>query len=217
MFYRLIQFAWKHRLPLLVLSEALLFAALALFPADRMVWLLENALTFLVAGVLLETRHRFRFSLSSYVLICIFLALHAYGAHHSYAAVPVPWLNDLFGSGRNNYDRIVHFASGLLIVLPMRELLVRGAGLPARWGGVLGAAVIATGGVLYEIVEMLAAQVFAPDLANEFLAMQGDMWDAQKDLAMQMLGCVVTLVVHGAVSRRIHRQSLPETLQRTGT
>lgn len=211
------QFAWKHRLPLLVFSEALLFAVLALFPTDRMVWLLENALTLVAAGVLLETRHRFRFSTGAYALIFLFLALHAYGAHHSYGAVPVPWVNDLFGRGRNNYDRLVHLASGLLLLIPVRELLMRGAGVPARWAGLLGAVVIVAGGAGYECIEMAAAQVFAPGLADDFLAMQGDLWDAQKDMAMQMLGCSI-LLAGQAVAIRLRRQpSLPETLRRTGT
>jgi uncharacterized membrane protein YjdF len=60
--------------------------------------------------------------LSLYVLITLFVALHAAGAHYTYSEMPLGnWLRDALFLARNHYDRVVHFAFGLLIAFPLRE------------------------------------------------------------------------------------------------
>ena len=54
-----------------------LLAALA--PLDRSDWLLENLLVFVFVPTLVLTHRRFAFSRGSYVLIALFLSLHAHG------------------------------------------------------------------------------------------------------------------------------------------
>src|SRR5207249_7016384 len=43
---------------------------------------------------------------------------------------------------RNHYDRVIHFAFGLLLLYPMRELLIRSAGAKRSWAPWLAAAVL---------------------------------------------------------------------------
>ena len=70
----------------------------------------------------------------SYLLILILLCLHECGAHYQYSdAVPGEWLKRLFHTERNHYDRVVHFAFGLLLSYPQREILVKKAGLRGGW------------------------------------------------------------------------------------
>src|SRR5262245_36955343 len=100
---------------------ALVWIWFAIDPHDRSDWLLENALVFAALGVLAYTRPRFAFSNASCGLFLLFLCLHAYGAQHTYSEAPLgEWLQQRFGTARNPYDRMVHFAFGLLVTYPLR-------------------------------------------------------------------------------------------------
>jgi putative membrane protein len=49
----------------------------------------------------------------------------------------------------------------------------------------------------YEVIEWLAASVVDPEAGAAFLGTQGDIWDAQKDMALAMVGSFfVLLLVH---------------------
>jgi putative membrane protein len=48
---------------------------------------------------------------------------------------------------------------------------------------------------LYELGEWLAALVFGGDLGMHFLGIQGDVWDAQKDMALAGAGSALTLLL----------------------
>ena len=50
-------------------------------------------------------------------------------------------------------------------------------------------------GALYEIVEWIVADIFFPTQGPAFLGMQGDMWDAQKDMALAVLGAFLVLLL----------------------
>jgi putative membrane protein len=162
-----------------------------LYPRD---WLLENLLVFFCAILLAATYRHFRFSNISYALFAVFLGLHLVGAHYTYAETPFGfWLQDWFGFERNHYDRIVHFAFGLLLAWPLRELLLRRAGTRKAWSGLLALACVMASSAAYEIIEMLAAIVVSPELGAAYLGTQGDEWDAQKDAAMAGAGAVLAM------------------------
>ncbi len=121
----------------LAVAFAVLWVALAIDPYDRSDWALENVL--LVAGVatLVVTRRSLPLSNASYGMVFVLLCLHAIGAHYTYSLVP--WddavrslsgasLNEALGVTRNHYDRVVHLAYGLLLVLPLREPAYAGSG-----------------------------------------------------------------------------------------
>src|SRR5690606_39588100 len=57
-------------------------------PIYREDWLLENFLALGLVAVLIATYQRFPFSDVSYILLALFLTLHAIGAHYTYAKVP---------------------------------------------------------------------------------------------------------------------------------
>jgi putative membrane protein len=164
-------------------------------------WLLENLLVFAFVPVLLLTFRRFRFSDLSYVLFTVFLSLHVIGSHWSYSNVPWPdW--KLLGFERNHYDRVVHFAYGLLLVVPGREVLMRVfKAKPGVASYIAVEATLATS-ALYEIIEWLAVMVVAPDMGAAFLGTQGDEFDAVVDIALAGAGALVTVAVI-EVARRV--------------
>src|SRR5437773_608001 len=183
----------RHFLPIAVACYVGFWIVLAIHPLDRSDWLLENLLIFISVTVLAFTYRKFRFSNFSYSLILIFLAFHTIGAHYTYAKVPAGfWLQNWLHLNRNHYDRVIHFSFGFLLLYPMRELLERSARAQPQWALWLAVAALAALSSFFEIIEAVIAQIVAPDLGVAYLGTQGDIWDAQKDMAAAFVGAVMT-------------------------
>ena len=181
----------NYFLPIAISIYSALWIALAIRPLDRGDWLLENLLVFVTAAVLIPTSRRFRFSNLSYALILIFLTFHTVGAHYTYAEVPAGfWIRDWLHLSRNHYDRVIHFSFGFLLLYPMRELLIRSAHGHERWAAWLAVAALCALSGFFEVIEAIVAQIVAPDLGAAYLGTQGDIWDAQKDMACAFIGAV---------------------------
>jgi putative membrane protein len=195
--------AGHHRvLMALLLLYGLLWIWLAIDPVDRRDWLLENLLTIGFVAVLCLTYRRFAFSLTSYCFIAGFLTLHTIGAHYTYAEVPAGyWLQHSLNLSRNPFDRIAHFAYGMLLVYPLRELLVRLAGVKGLWSYYLAASIILAQSGLFEVIEALVAMLVNPELGSMYLGTQGDEWDAQKDMASAFVGSLITMACVRALSK----------------
>ncbi len=184
----------------LLLAYGLFWAALAVDPVDRQDWLLENILAVGFVAVLVLSYRRFTLSLTSYCLIALFLVFHAIGAHYTYAKVPAGfWLQDMLDLSRNPFDRIAHFAYGLLLVYPLRELLVRLAGIKGLWSYYLPASGILAQSGFFEVIEAAVAMIVSPELGSMYLGTQGDEWDAQKDMLAAFAGALFTMVAAFAV------------------
>lgn len=178
------------------LAYGLFWSVLAVAPVSRHDWLLENLLTVGLVTTLVFTYRRFPFSLTSYGLIAAFMMLHAIGAHYTYSEVPFGfWLKDVLALSRNPFDRIVHFAYGLLLAYPLRELLVRLAGLRGGWSYFLPVTGVLAQSGFFEVVEAIVAMIVSPELGSMYLGTQGDEWDAQKDMAAAFAGATLTMAV----------------------
>jgi putative membrane protein len=200
-------FSHNRFLQILAGSYVVLWILLAIHPLDRQDWFLENILVFVTVAVIVATYRWFRFSNLSYALITIFLAVHAIGAHYTYAKVPAGfWLRDWLHLSRNHYDRIIHFGFGFLLLYSLRELLQRAAGARETWATWLAVAALAALSSFFEILEAIIAQMVRPDLGTAYLGTQGDIWDAQKDMAAAFWGAVLMAVVL-TLRRQIHRSS----------
>lgn len=200
----------------LLLGYGVIWIWLAIEPVSRQDWLLENLLAVALVAVLVLTYRRFSFSLTSYSLIAGFMVLHAIGAHYTYAEVPFGfWLKHLGGLSRNPFDRIVHFAYGLLLVYPLRELLVRLAGVQGSWAYVMPVSSILAQSGFFEVVEAIVAMIVSPELGSMYLGTQGDEWDAQKDMAAAFGGAVFTMVMTAALFARRHQQEQRSSTRHT--
>jgi putative membrane protein len=182
----------NHFLQISLACYAIFWVALAIHPVDRGDWFLENLLVFATASVLLPTYRNFQLSNLSYGLILLFLALHAIGAHYTYAKVPIGfWLRDLLHLKRNHFDRVIHFGFGFLLLYPMYEFLERCADARKTWALWLAAVALAALSSFFEILEAIIAQIVRPDLGIAYLGTQGDIWDAQKDMAAAFSGAII--------------------------
>lgn len=188
------RFRENRFLQLLVLWLLLLWIITAIDPFDRRDWLLENLLVFFYCGLLVLTYRRFAFSNISYGLFGLFLTLHLIGAHYTYSETPFGfWLQDALDLSRNHYDRIVHFAFGLLIACPFRELFLRAAGIRRSWSYPMVIVTVLGFSGFYEALEGIVAVIVSPELGAAYLGTQGDVWDAQKDTALAFSGAVVAM------------------------
>lgn len=181
---------------------------------DRSDWLLENLLVFAAVVGLWAIRRQFTFSRTSHTLIVLFLALHAIGAHYTYSLVPYDdWaraltgrtLGETFGWQRNHYDRLVHFCYGLLLAYPLREVFLRVVDVRGFWGYFLPLDLTLSTSAFYELLEWGVAEIFGGDLGASFLGTQGDIWDAQKDMALAALGALIAMCATAAINVRMQR------------
>jgi len=157
----------------------------------------------------------------SYLLIFVYLCMHEWGAHHKYANVPIgEWVRTIFHTTRNDYDRVVHFAFGLLLAYPEREVLLRKAKVADAWALWLPVLASLGFGAGYEILEAVAANLSTPEVGDAFLGLQGDPWDTHKDMFMGFLGAAVTMsvvaVVNTSVRSRRKRKSEDRRLAAVG-
>ncbi len=105
-------------------------------------------------------------------------------------------LNGIIQAPRNEYDRLVHFSFGLLFfpylyeTVGIRHNLKKGFKLLVVWS------FIQTISMCYELFEWSLTWIMTGTAADDYNGQQGDVWDAQKDMAMAMLGSTITLLVY---------------------
>lgn len=185
-------------LPLiLLLIFSIFWLIIAVNPYDRWVWLAENVLTVLLIGFLMLTYKKFRFSNTTYVLMFLYLVFHTIGSYYTYTNMPLfYWLRDMFDLSRNHYDRLVHFFFGLAFYFPVYEYASKELKLKGWVRYLLPFLVIISFKAMYEIIEYLAVIVTQSSvMGTSFLGMQGDPWDAQKDIMFGMSGGVISMIV----------------------
>ena len=188
-----------------------IWVLLAIDPVDRQDWFLENMLAIGLMVLLLTTYRYFPLSDLSYMLITIFMTLHAIGAHYTYSKVPLGfWVQDMWALDRNHFDRLAHFSFGLLLAYPLREMFVRRVHIRGFWAYYLPVSGILALSGFFEIIESWIAQLVRPDLGEAYLGTQGDEWDAQKDMTLALIGALFAMVLTFLISRwRSARSRLP--------
>jgi putative membrane protein len=183
---------------------ACIWAVLAVNPSYRFDWMLENLLVLPFVIFIVWSYKKFRFSNISYTCIFLFMILHTFGSHYTYSQVPFGyWLQELFNSTRNQYDRLVHFGFGLLLAYPVREIFLRIAATHGVWGYYLPIELTFAMSAIYEIIEWAVAVIVNPNAGNSFLGTQGDIWDAQKDMAMAGAGTLASMGITMLINSKI--------------
>lgn len=187
---------------ILLVAFLLVAAVLAIDPATRSDWLLENVLTVAALVWVIASYRRLPLSNLACGLLFAFGVLHEIGAHYQYSDVPYDrWfaaisggrsLDALLGFERNQYDRLVHFLYGLLITPVAAEVMAARIRLRGVWLFLLPVTFIMSHSLIYELVEWFAASVFGGDIGQAYLGTQGDVWDAQKDMLLATLGSLVS-------------------------
>jgi len=207
------------RLPLLLLIVLALICVATLWdpPAGRTSWLLEVTPGLsMVLWLVLAYR---RMPLSHWVYAGVFLhvLILIYGGYYTYALTPLGnWAKEEFHLSRNHYDRVGHLALGVFPVFLAREVLLRKTPLVrGGWLSFLSVSVVFAFAAFWELLEWWTTLVVAGDTGTAFLGSQGDVWDAQWDMFLALVGAVVALLLGSRIHDRfIQRVPYPSTSPR---
>jgi putative membrane protein len=173
--------------------------------------MLENLLVVAFALAFLWWRKSLELSKTSATLIFVFLCVHEVGSHYTYSKVPYDqWaealigvtITELFGFSRNHFDRMEHFFYGLLLSYPMREAYIRAQMLKGRLTYTIPITITLAFSAVYEIIEWAAAEMVGGELGAAYLGTQGDVWDAQKDMALAGFGAILAMAATFIIHRR---------------
>ena len=187
-----------HRIPhILLAAYVVLFIWAAIAPYDRTVWWVENVPILLVVVTLVVLYMRgVRFSALAYILMSILPYLHTIGGHYTFERVPFDWFSRAFGFERNMYDRIGHFSVGFYAFGIAEYLIVRKR-ISVGMACLFALFAISFVAMSYELIEWVyAAYGGNAEAGADFLGSQGDIWDAQKDMLMDTLGAVATILLY---------------------
>lgn len=168
----------------------------AVEPKDYFTWLLEVAPALIGVVVLAVTRSEFPLTGIAYALILVHSIILMVGGHYTYAEVPLgEWVERAFASGRNNYDKLGHFAQGFVPAILAREIVIRLKVVNgARWRAFLVICVCLAVSAFYELIEWWVALV-SEQAADSFLGTQGYQWDTQSDMAWALFGAALALIL----------------------
>ena len=162
---------------------------------ELLTWVLDALPVVIGVAVLVSVYRKFRFTSFAYILIWLYAIFLLIGAHYTYSRAPVfNWIRDTFELSRNYYDRLGHLLQGFVPAIIAREVLLRKS--PLQRGGWLLTIVLCfclAVSALYELFEWLVVAI-AQDDSVTFLATQGDVWDAQKDMALCLVGAGFSLL-----------------------
>ncbi|MBK6511757.1 MAG: DUF2238 domain-containing protein [Haliea sp.] len=169
-------------------------------PWDPLTWMLEVAPA-IIGGILLAaTWNSFRLTPLLYFFVLVHCIILMVGGHYTYAEVPL--FDGLFGSERNNYDKLGHFAQGFVPALLAREILIRKQVVNGDyWRAFIVVSICLAFSAFYELIEWWVA-LASGENAEAFLGTQGYVWDTQSDMGLAFLGAVSALLLLSALHNR---------------
>ena len=175
--------ALARKEPLVLLGLTLLVLGWSVInPHDMATWWLEVLPVFIALPMLLWTYKSFPLTDLLYRLIFLHAVILIVGGHYTYALVPAGFqVQDMFGFGRNHYDRLGHFFQGLEPAILAREIFLRKKVVQrGGWLVLFVISVCLAFSAFYELIEWFVATVSA-QAAKSFLGTQGDglgtVWD----------------------------------------
>lgn len=201
----------------LCLAMAAVIVAAGIHPDKVFDYFLENVTAFAFLAALGLTYRILPLSDLSYLLIFIYLSMHEWGAHYKYSDVPLgEWMKPWLHTNRNMYDRVAHFSFGLLMSYPLQEMFLRKAKVTGRWLYYLPVEAILSFSAIYEMLEAGAAMLLSPERGEEFVGMQGDMWDSQEDMFTAGIGAVVAVILLAVIRHRRAAKTAKQEMELAG-
>jgi putative membrane protein len=196
------RFPLRLLLLLLVICGATLWAP----PAGRTSWFLEVTPGLLMVAWLVIAYRRMPLSHWVYAGVFVHVLILIYGGMYTYALTPLGnWAKLTFHLSRNHYDRIGHLALGIFPAFITREVLLRKTPLVrGGWLAFLTVCVVFAIAAFWELIEWWTTLLVASDVGAAFLGSQGDIWDAQWDMFLALIGAVLALLF----ARSAHDRSM---------
>lgn len=158
-----------------------------------------------IIGVLILafTFKRFRFTNFTYTLILIHCIILFIGGHYTYAEVPFfDYIKEVFHQSRNNYDKVGHFAQGLVPAMIIRELFIRKKVIANQsFFNFIIVCICLAISATYEFIEWFVS-LATGDGGDAFLGTQGYVWDTQSDMLFATIGAIVGLILFSKIQNK---------------
>ncbi len=171
-------------------------------------WILEVVPVIFAFPALYFIGKKFRLSNISYTLLFLYFLLPVIQGHYGVAHVPAGFeLSKILGVTRNSFDRVTHFAFGLVMVLPVYEILAQvleSSKTVLRY--FMSFSIIMMGAAVYECIELAAHLFLSKNLSFLFVGGQADFWDTSNDIAMSLIGALITLIIVFIVAKISHKR-----------
>ena len=163
--------------------------------------------------ILALTFKKFRFTNITYFLILIHCIILFVGGHYTYAEVPLfDYIKEIFHQSRNNYDKVGHFAQGLVPAMIIRELFIRKQVISNEsFFNFIIVSICLAISAAYEWIEW-GVSLATGDGGDAFLGTQGDVWDTQSDMFLALIGALLAI----AFLSKLHDKQLKDFIKHTG-
>ena len=150
--------------------------------------------------ILAFTFKKFRFTYFTYTLILIHCIILFVGGHYTYAEVPFfDYIKEVFHQSRNNYDKVGHFAQGLVPAMIIRELFIRKQVIQNQsFFNFIIVSICLAISAAYEFIEWFVS-IATGDGGDAFLGTQGYVWDTQSDMLFATIGAIVGLILFSKI------------------
>lgn len=169
-------------------------------PADGFTCFLEIIPAIIGIVILVFTFKKFRFTNFTYTLILLHCVVLFIGGHYTYAQVPLfEYIKEFFHQSRNNYDKVGHFAQGLVPAMIIRELFIRKKVIASKpFFNFIIVSISLAISAAYEWIEW-GVSIATGEGGDAFLGTQGYVWDTQSDMLFATIGAIVGLVVFSKI------------------
>lgn len=195
---------------LLILSIAVVLASIK--PLYWQSYVLHQLGTLIFMAIMIILAKKSIISHIGIVGMTLFLLLHILGARYLYSYVPYDdWskylfnisISETFNFKRNHYDRLVHFGYGLLLYPLIYEICQRYFYQNTKRQLIMIALLInLASSAIYELFEWFLAIGLSPKQAEQYNGQQGDMWDAHKDMALALIGAIISSCCYAKIPKK---------------
>lgn len=172
-------------------------------PKESFTCFLEILPALLGVLILGLTFNRFRFTNFTYFMILLHCIILFIGGHYTYAEVPLfDYIREIFHQTRNNYDKVGHFAQGLIPALIIRELFIRKKVISNKsFFNFIVVSICLAISAAYEWIEW-GVSISTGDKGDAFLGTQGDIWDTQSDMLFATIGACIGLLLFSKIQNK---------------
>lgn len=182
---------------------ALFFISLAVSvinPKEVFTCFLEIIPAIIGVLILAFTFKKFRFTNFTYTLILVHCIILFIGGHYTYAEVPFfDYIKEIFHQSRNNYDKVGHFAQGLVPAMIIRELFIRKNVVSNKsFFNFIIVSICLAISAAYEWIEW-GVSIATGDGGDAFLGTQGYVWDTQSDMLFVTIGAITGLLLFSKI------------------
>jgi putative membrane protein len=169
-------------------------------PKESFTCFLEILPALLGVLILAMTFNKFRFTNFTYFMILLHCIILFIGGHYTYAEVPLfEYIREIFHQSRNNYDKVGHFAQGLIPALIIRELFIRKNVVSNKsFFNFIIVSICLAISAAYEWIEW-GVSISTGDKGDAFLGTQGDIWDTQSDMLFATMGACIGLLLFSKI------------------